>query len=118
MNNKPFQFSSSKRDLDRLVVSLEEVGAELESTDQEYTSIIWNLKCPWMKANSIKLVWDQEWWSDGMEKEDVGVHLIKDENNIFSIRFSELVSPEGGNLRDKISLAIIGIVGHATGKNT
>ncbi len=118
MSNKPFIFSSSKRDHEKLINTLEKAGVELKSVDDKYDHNIWNLSCPWLKEDDIELVWNQVWWPDGEEKEDTGAQIIKNGKITKDINFRAVSNYEEGSLRENIIGIITQEIGSITGRHT
>ena len=67
-NNNPYHFLNSSRNCKQLTLCLQKFGLEPISVIEEYRKVTWKLNCSWIHNEEIALVWNKEFWSDGMNE--------------------------------------------------
>jgi hypothetical protein len=107
--NKPFMFSGSQGGDENLVKALGTLKVNLDSIDLRYVSRIWNLSYPWQKDEQLTIEWLQQWWPDGIEKEDTGAKVLINDQLVGFVDFKTLVG-KGKRHRDNITASILTLV--------
>lgn len=70
MNNKPYIFCNSDKNLHDISSALEKVGLSLVSKIETDQVERWVLFCPWKAEDKISLSWKRTYWPDGIKLVD------------------------------------------------
>lgn len=112
---KPFVLNSESF-CESLLNKLGRIGLSLVDERQAYRERVWTLECPWLVDKCV-LIWLQEWWSDGIYREDVGMRLVYGAETLAEVAFSDLsAETEGVSLSDVVAQRVTQVFSKATGK--
>lgn len=113
----PFGFEQKERSVNVLLNKLERMGLELVEERQAYREKLWVFRYRWL-TEELKLIWLQNWVSDGTSREDVGARLTYGTETLDEFAFNELLVETKSSLRGSIIKRITRNLSKATGKRT
>ena len=100
-----------------LYEKLERIGLELVEGRQAYREKLRVFRCRWLTEES-KLIWLQDWVSDGTSREDVGARLTYGAETLDEFACNELLVETNISLRGLIIQRITLTWSKATGRHT
>ena len=103
MDNKPFKFGTSKKDLEKLFKILEKFKLKITNIKKFHLNEVWTISHPWVKKN-LKIEWLNKYCLDGIDIQNHQLNFLEEGKIKFSIDFNDLLHQRiNVKLRHKIT---------------